>query len=425
MTHTPFVYLFQSLWRDEAFSVLMAKHTPLQILKLSAQEFNSPLYYLLLHFWMTLFGTSEVAIRLLSFIPHLLLTIFVYRLSHLFVNRSWSWFATLVVFLNPMLLTYAFEARGYSWFALFATLSILLFYQRRWLPYIVVSVLGVYTHPYMLLVLLVEIVFLIFGNSFKQKELAAYFPRFRVALLTIFLLYAPWIPILFHQWLASRESWIYPVDIQLFLSVLGNLFTSYEGTPGWLWPITAVLSFGLLTLFWLAIKEKKSLAFLFIAWIFLPLSLILGFSLFKPLFVNRYLIFVAVAECFLAVMGLSAIRTFGLRRLSTGGLVLLLMLTNIILPTFRQRLDSRSLFQHLSSQVPREATVFVDVLLYFDALYYFNDPERIKVYHLPGSSIPSYVGRVLVDDARITSVFPKNESYYYVGPNGFVTASLK
>lgn len=66
LTHSPFLYITQSLWRDEVYSIFMAAK-PIQFF-VSHLSFEPPFYYLLLHFWMKLFGMSEIAGRMLSFV---------------------------------------------------------------------------------------------------------------------------------------------------------------------------------------------------------------------------------------------------------------------------------------------------------------------------------------------------------------------
>lgn len=57
----------QSLWLDEALSVVFArKPVPQLISTLINQDIHPPLYYLFLHFWMILAGQSEFAVRYLS-----------------------------------------------------------------------------------------------------------------------------------------------------------------------------------------------------------------------------------------------------------------------------------------------------------------------------------------------------------------------
>ena len=54
----------ESLWLDEIASWMFASKDLQHVLR--SEPTNPPLYYLLLHFWMDWFGTSESAIRLNS-----------------------------------------------------------------------------------------------------------------------------------------------------------------------------------------------------------------------------------------------------------------------------------------------------------------------------------------------------------------------
>src|SRR3989344_2939011 len=65
---TPLYFMTQSLWRDEAFSYLLAQKSIIDIIRLTAQDFNPPFYYIMLHFWISIFGKSEIALRSLSFV---------------------------------------------------------------------------------------------------------------------------------------------------------------------------------------------------------------------------------------------------------------------------------------------------------------------------------------------------------------------
>ena len=56
----------ESIWLDEAFSIQLAKHGPFEIIRKTASDVHPPLYYLLLHFWIDLFGASEFSVRFLS-----------------------------------------------------------------------------------------------------------------------------------------------------------------------------------------------------------------------------------------------------------------------------------------------------------------------------------------------------------------------
>src|SRR4030042_5796113 len=131
LQHTPLLYFTQSVWRDEAFSVLMALR-PVSFI-VSHGSFEPPFYYLLLHFWIKLFGQSEIALRSLSLVAFAGATGIVLSWSEKLFRKHWlSWWLPLFFFFNPMLLYYGMEGRTYGWDILFATLSLLAYPQRKW-----------------------------------------------------------------------------------------------------------------------------------------------------------------------------------------------------------------------------------------------------------------------------------------------------
>ena len=147
-THTPLLFLVQDLWRDEAFSFVLAMRSIPYILHLTAGDFNPPLYYALLHYWMILFGSSEIAMRSLSLV-FFLGTLYVFYDICLYVLKI-THRRTIVYFLlflcNPFLLTYAFEARMYMMVTFFVTLSYFALWTGRKKLYILAITLGLYTH---------------------------------------------------------------------------------------------------------------------------------------------------------------------------------------------------------------------------------------------------------------------------------------
>ena len=65
---TPLKLVAEFIWRDEAFSYFMARENLMNIVLTTARDNNPPLYYILLHFWMKIFGSTEIALRSLSVI---------------------------------------------------------------------------------------------------------------------------------------------------------------------------------------------------------------------------------------------------------------------------------------------------------------------------------------------------------------------
>src|SRR5581483_6743419 len=122
--------LTESLWRDEAFSALLAQHNPLQIIQLTAGDATPFIFYELLHFWTGLFGNFEVAMRGLTTLFFLATVVVLYVVGLLRKRRTGLWLAALTL-TQPLLFYYAFEVRAYSLLALLTALTVYFYLSPR------------------------------------------------------------------------------------------------------------------------------------------------------------------------------------------------------------------------------------------------------------------------------------------------------
>ncbi len=103
-----------ALWLDEALTVNISTqplHTLPSYLK---HDGAPPLYYVLLHFWMKAFGTSDEGVRSLSGVLSVATLPLAWVIGRRFAGRAGGW--VLVVFLasSPFAIYYGTEARMYS-----------------------------------------------------------------------------------------------------------------------------------------------------------------------------------------------------------------------------------------------------------------------------------------------------------------------
>lgn len=183
-----------SLWTDEAFSAYMAGQRTLgsfvsTLLAGDSSDLQMAVYYLYLHCWTAVFGSSEVALRAAN-VPFIVVFAFTFVWTSWRVFRSrWIWIAPALM---PFLWTYAGEARAY--FALVALGAVafgcLLAWferpsekERRFLPWLVLGslFLGSTFHMLMLLAVvpLLAIMF-IYGRPLEGNfDWAAWKPALR------------------------------------------------------------------------------------------------------------------------------------------------------------------------------------------------------------------------------------------------------
>ncbi len=409
LTHSPLFYFIQSFWRDEAFSVLFASRPLAWILQNSS--FDPPLYYILLHFWLKLFGQSEIAVRSLSFIGFALATILVILLAeHLFSKKWIQWLIPLLFFFNPMLLYYALEARAYGWYIFFTTLTIYGYLKQNWKLFAIGAILGFYTHLYagmIPFVCLLHYGIIHFKTLFQRKTFFKD-PIIRsILLFTLAIL--PWIIRFLFVAHKFNYSWYFAVDFHLIFSVLGNMYTGYEGTPGYLWTTTRWMSIILLILSFVAFipKSNRKHSTLFLGFVYIPLILVIGVSFIKPIFVNRYCIPVTIAEVFLIGYAISSFKMKIVQWMFAIAIFSYTFGFSMWYSDKHSKMDLRTPMQEINTLIEPQDVIFADnPIIFLETMYYAKNRNRVYFYNPKGAVFPWFIGDAVLDAKHIANQLP-------------------
>ena len=212
------------------------------------QDGSPPLYYMLLHFWVNIFGTGEHATHALSLVFSTL-TIPVGLWGGWKLFGRWAGIVTGVLCAaNPYLTTYAQETRQYSLVVLLSLLATVFFMfafvqrERRYLPFFAVSLAALlYTHIWSAFFVMATVVVALFLIR-KNRELV------RDALLGFggaFLLYLPFLPTALYQVKHTAAPWAngptWRAAQQIPQSLAGGKFE---------WPITTIVILSGLVIAW-------------------------------------------------------------------------------------------------------------------------------------------------------------------------------
>jgi mannosyltransferase len=114
----------QSFWYDEAVSVELARNAVADLLSGRVRDLgNPPLYPVLLHLWMSVFGNSDAAVRALSaLLGTLTIPVFI-ALGRKVLPIKVAFVGATLLVISPFHLQMAQEARAYTLLALLGTLS--------------------------------------------------------------------------------------------------------------------------------------------------------------------------------------------------------------------------------------------------------------------------------------------------------------
>jgi mannosyltransferase len=212
-----------SIWFDEAFSVELARQPLPQLWHIIwGPEPNMELYYLFLHFWLSLTGflglhPNEFVVRLPSAIFAALSSVMVFLLGRRFLGLTAAIVGAGIYILNNLQLTYAQQTRAYSlqllliciaWYALFMILSQQPHHKRWWACYIAATTLAIYAHLFTLVILLAQLIafvgLLILPGTWRataRKQL----PAFIVSLVSTGLLSTPMLLVSLH---GPKTGWL-------------------------------------------------------------------------------------------------------------------------------------------------------------------------------------------------------------------------
>ncbi|RKY36518.1 MAG: hypothetical protein DRP78_03400 [Candidatus Omnitrophota bacterium] len=110
----------ESLWYDEVGSIDQATRS----LPVLFSKFHlSPLYFVLLKYWMRLFGASEFVLRLPSVLFGVGALFLIYKIGQMLFNTRVGLLSSLILAISPFHLFYCQEARHYSLFIFLTLLS--------------------------------------------------------------------------------------------------------------------------------------------------------------------------------------------------------------------------------------------------------------------------------------------------------------
>ena len=107
-------YLGRAYWIDEGITIGISSHRLSQIPTLLHEDGSPPLFYLVLHFWIRAFGTSEIATHFLPLLLSLLCIPAGYWAGREIFGRRAGLVAAALMATSPFLNWYSTETRMYS-----------------------------------------------------------------------------------------------------------------------------------------------------------------------------------------------------------------------------------------------------------------------------------------------------------------------
>ena len=170
-------------------------------------ELHPPLYYLILHFWVSFFGITEFAVRSLSLLFGLGCIVLTFFFANALLRNHYSaLLAALVVAILPFQIEFSQEARPYIIFCFFAILAAFAVWKHYQDPkfgylaiYVFSALAGLYLHYSFALILIALNTWWFFqalkGGLLRKIQLWRWF----ISNCLVFLGFGFWLPVIFYK----------------------------------------------------------------------------------------------------------------------------------------------------------------------------------------------------------------------------------
>ena len=394
----------ESLWFDEAYSVWTSAMDIASLRLLWDWQVEFPLYYLLLHYWMRLFGQGEFAVRAFGALAGTLTIVPIYLWGKALFGRRAGFLGALLLAVNPYHVWYSQEVRMFPWAVLFVVASLLAFWRLMhgggwgwWVGHTVLTGLTFHLHYYVGWIVLVENCFYLGWLWHRKGNILARqaWPQLRswlldqlgVCILTLPAFAVFWTKLVtFDQW-----GWLAQRYGPPRLSDVVGLFFAY--TVGLAFPGPSVLRWLVLALVAILVgwnilrlvragdkmSERREALLLTLLALGLPLMLVFALGQFASIWVPRHLILFMPAFLLLVALGMDALGTRG----RVGATVLLLATSFYALSGMygvQQKEDWRGVAAYLSVHAaPDDLIVLMDEECRVPLGYYAQRTADVEV----------------------------------------------
>ena len=223
------------LWLDEMISFNTAnKETFLDIFNHSLKrDLHAPFYYILLFFWMKLFGQADLTLRLFSVAPGILTVLLLYLTGKELDSKKTGLYAAFFGAINSLLIYYSQEVRIYSLISFLSILTIFFVIKiikkpckLNYAGFVLSNILLLYTHTIGFIFVFFEI--LIFGIYIyiKKKDILK---NYILSSLTIAALFIPYTFHIFKIASSPRigisTQWWCDINLSKIFFSIGDLFS--------------------------------------------------------------------------------------------------------------------------------------------------------------------------------------------------------
>ncbi len=380
-----FYYLPQeSIYGDEGYSIFHAQKPLSELTDVFLHDQNPPLHILLLHFWMQIFGVSDISAKALSVILSVLCGGVLFLFANKFLNKQAAIVVSvLFLFSNPQLF-YSHEIRTYALVQLLCIASFYFYFKLLKEPdkktiamLTIINLLLLFSHYLTIFIFITQ--FICVWMFYKQNKKSVWY--YIISQLFVALIFLPWLKVLFANLPESGSFWLAAPnwgELKWFMFMLnGN---------EWLFIVFSTI---ILSSLLMVILNKRFLFFsedfnvkyyiVFLCLYLLPIALDYWVAQYTPVFLGRYFLY--------STLGLFLLIAYVLSNLSAPSTIRILIFTPVIyflITSFNAKPekedDWKSFVPKVKSMQTEKTVIYISATYKYKEFSFYYDREAFKDY---------------------------------------------
>lgn len=218
---------------DEPFSLFHSQQPLTELFKIFIWENNPPLFFVILHFWIKMFGIGVVSARFLPMLFSALAVIFIYKIGRKFLTQKIAIGASLLYTFSNLNIMEAHDTRVYSLFVLLTTASMYFYFSligsenkgKYSIALTITNILLIYAHFLAFFIIILQAIYTLLIPSVRKKI----FKQYLYSSILLFISYLPYLYLLIERFTRTVQAGVHS-KIQLinlygsFLSIFSNSF---------------------------------------------------------------------------------------------------------------------------------------------------------------------------------------------------------
>lgn len=290
---------------DDAFSIFLSQRPFAEIIKGTAADTMPPLYYFILHVWMSAFGSELAVLRMLGVLFSMATLVIIFDLVRRMVGIEAGLWAAFLTAIAPVQIYHAQDIRMYALLEMSQVIYLWCFIGMldilntnrmragRWLGLILSGTASMYTHNLAVFGLMLPNIYLLFRRRWKDLG------RLIAAQAVIFVLSLPWLLMIPGQIEKIQRAFWTPRPGLVEVIQAVTMLSAYLPLKGIWFGVAVVIAVQILAIITIEtirrLRESAVLQFLATVVLALP-GMLFAISYFmRPVFIPRGFLISALA----------------------------------------------------------------------------------------------------------------------------------